>query len=157
MMNLVIVLRPYWQCLQDLNDLDQTIETESYLKKWDETKRNGVKYFEPEQILEKSEEERIKFYKTPSDEQKVLIDDEVNQSIKSTDLFVPEQRIFNGLTNQIDQERVKRKRTNSRENVLEQLIDSNNLDESVLRSIENVALKNVRFVLDNFCKKFDLI
>jgi 6-pyruvoyl-tetrahydropterin synthase len=114
-----------------MNDLDASLSMKEYLEKWDETYRRDVKYFHRSQIAERTEQERIRFYKLTPPDQAALLDEEVNRAISTTDLFVPERRVFNA-----NERKSARKHSNS-ESVLDQMME--NLDHSILKSIESVA------------------
>lgn len=136
MSNLIAVLRPYWKCLQQMNDFDRSVSIESHLHYWDEIHRTNVKYFDPSQISEKTEEEKIKFYIITPAEQNALLDEEVNQSIRSTDLFVPEQRVFSGRNLSLSGEERHQ----------------SEIPKYLISCIESIAFRKVRSEIENFYK-----
>lgn len=84
-------MRPYWKSLQAFNDNDD-IDIETFLKKWDD------EYRKDKDIPFYSYEDRPKsfaltgFYPLYSDEDNARLDIEIDDLIKSTDLYVPDQR-----------------------------------------------------------------
>lgn len=132
MSNIISVLRPYWKCLQSMNDIDKLMSLEKYLKDWDENHRKNIKFFEPKDILEKTEEQKIKFYKLAPQEEIEKLDKEVNELIEVTNLFVPNNRLFD-----IDLGFNEENQTN--ENIL--------VNSSILESISNVSSSKVLIIL----------
>nr|QDF21421.1 histone deacetylase 6 [Brachionus koreanus] len=88
--NLISVLRPYWKCLQSLNDIDDSIILEKYLEDWNLKYRKDIKFYtdqtKPEQF------ELTGFYPLYSEEENMQWDKKIDELIESTDLFVPEKR-----------------------------------------------------------------
>ena len=90
---MIAVLRPYWKCLQSLNDNDTNESLEAYLHRWDEKQRKpkNVPFYikgtiPPEGFA------LTGFYPLYSDEENVRLDKELDDLIKATDLFVPDKR-----------------------------------------------------------------
>lgn len=147
--NLVAVLRPNWKCLQQLNDTDKSVALNEHLRRWDEKYRRDMKYFEPDQLLTKSEQEKIKFYKITPLEQKALLEKEIDDAIKSTDLSVPERRLFDAQQEQFKPDsKIKRiRKISESENLLDVMIDHDDARIGpILEAIESVASKKVCFL-----------
>ncbi|RNA32151.1 Histone deacetylase 6 [Brachionus plicatilis] len=90
LMNLISVLRPYWKCLQSLNDTDDSISLEQYLLDWDLKYRKDIKFYTEETKPE--EFELTGFYPMYSDDENSHWDKKIDELIESTDLFVPEKK-----------------------------------------------------------------
>ena len=87
------VLRPYWKCLQNLNDEDASTKLSDYLKKWDvENRKNrGIAFYD---LNNKPESFPLATYSNLPDEVNQLLDKEIDKLIASTSLHVPERRSF---------------------------------------------------------------
>lgn len=126
MSNLIAILRPYWKCLQEMNDLDVSISLDEHLSRWDETHRRDVKFFEPAHILTKTEQEKIKFYRLPTHEQRVVLEQEIERVIESTDLSQALEKNYD-----------------SRRRGFNKHIESSSVEEVISNVINDVRSKNV--------------
>lgn len=86
--NLKAALRPYWCCLQYLNEND-TIELDDYLQKFEE-KRKEIKFFNTE--APPTEFDLTGFYPLYPDEENQRLDKVIDEIIENTDLSVPPKR-----------------------------------------------------------------
>ena len=89
LLNVTAVLRPYWKCLQKLNDDDSTSLTQ-YLKDWDIAHRQNVNFYNNENPPEKFD--LTGFYPLYSDDENIRLDKEIDDLIKATDLSVPKYK-----------------------------------------------------------------
>lgn len=80
------VLRPYWKCLQNLNDKDSVTLSE-YLEAWEKNHRQNVKFYDTEHPPEKFE--LTGFYPLWDKPDEIRLDKEIDALIEKTDLFVP--------------------------------------------------------------------
>lgn len=126
MSNLIAILRPHWKCLQDMNDLDGSISLDEHLSRWDETHRRDVKFFESAHILTKTEQEKIKFYRFPTPEQRAVLEQEIEKVIESTNLSQALEKNYD-----------------SRRRGFAKLIESLSVQEVILNVINDVRSKNV--------------
>jgi hypothetical protein len=94
--NLTSVLRPYWKCLQSLNDEDKSVDLNTYLDDWDKTNRAGINFYSYENPPKPFQ--LTGFYPLWTDEENARLDKEIDQLIANTDLSVPAGRICLGLT-----------------------------------------------------------
>lgn len=91
LLNLMLVLRPYWKCLQGLNGDDASQKMTEYLAKWDEENRKAIKFFD---LNNKPTSFPLTgFYPLYADEENARLDKIIDKLIESTDLFVPERKI----------------------------------------------------------------
>ena len=90
LLNLLAVLKPYWKCLQHLNDQEESMGLNKYLDEWDKTYRQNVKFYSNENPPETFD--LTGFYPLYSDDENLILDKEIDLLIEKTDLFVPEQR-----------------------------------------------------------------
>ncbi|CAF0704332.1 unnamed protein product [Brachionus calyciflorus] len=90
LMNLISMLRPYWKCLQSLNDSDDSITLEKYLLDWNEKYRKDIKFYPDE--IKPGQFELTGFYPLYSDEENAVWDKKIDELIQKTDLFVPEKK-----------------------------------------------------------------
>lgn len=83
------VLRPYWCCLQNLNEINLNIELEEYLAKFEE-KRKDIKFYTDET---KPEEFQLTgFYPLYTDDENRELDVAIDKLIENTDLSWPKKR-----------------------------------------------------------------
>lgn len=135
-MNLISVLRPYWKCLQDLNDIDETTSLETYLKNWNENYRKDINFYDYDKRPE--EFALTGFYPLYPDEENERLDKVIDELIKSTDLAVPNNKICFSL----DDEQLNRlKLSNQRYDRI--LLTGSH---SILDLVENLANKKVVFI-----------
>lgn len=150
MSNVISILRPYWRCLQHFNEIDHLVSLNKYLHRWDETHRRDVKFFEPEQTLTKTEQEKIKFYKTPTSEQKVLLDDEIERAIESTDLTVPENRLLDSSQISDIKSSSRSRKISGSESLLEAMVEHDTVIQPVLECLESIGSKKVMSLFKSY-------
>ena len=90
LLNLIAILKPYWKCLQHLNDQEESIGLNKYLEEWDKTYRQNVKFYSNENPPESFD--LTGFYPLYSDDENLRLDKEIDSLIEATDLFVPDRR-----------------------------------------------------------------
>lgn len=79
-------MRPYWKCLQNLNDKYPQSLSE-YLEAWEKEHRQNVKFYDTENPPEKFE--LTGFYPLWDKPDEIRLDKEIDALIENTDLFVP--------------------------------------------------------------------
>jgi len=80
------VLRPYWKCLQKINDDDST-SLNQYLENWDKSHRQNVNFYNTENPPVTFD--LTGFYPLYSDDENARLDIEIDALINQTDLSVP--------------------------------------------------------------------
>lgn len=88
-MNVMAVHRPYWKCLQNLND-DDSMKLEDYLAEWEKNHRQGVDFYNNENPPEKFD--LTGFYPLYTDAENIRLDKEIDELILATDLVVPKHK-----------------------------------------------------------------
>ena len=83
------VLRPYWKCLQNLNDNDP-MYLNDYLRIWEQTYRQNANFYDNENPPDKFE--LTGFYPLYPEAENIRLDEEIDDLIKATDLFVPKYK-----------------------------------------------------------------
>jgi hypothetical protein len=89
LLNVTAVLRPYWKCLQKLNDID-SLSLNQYLEDWNKSYRQNVNFYNNDNPPEKFD--LTGFYPLYSDDENVRLDKEIDDLIKVTDLTVPKYK-----------------------------------------------------------------
>lgn len=145
-MNLISVLRPYWKCLQSLNDLDTSITLEKYLLDWNQNYRKDIKFYTNETKPEKFE--LTGFYPLYSDEENQIWDKKIDELIESTDLFVPDRRTCYQTDEGVEFSCDKFSRVDRA---------SSEINSSISAILENLAQRKVISILIFFICKFFLI
>ncbi len=92
---MVAVLRPYWNCLKYLNDED-SIELKEYLENWDKNHRAAINFYSYENPPSQFALEG--FYPLYPEEENMILDKEIDDLIKKTDLYVPNNRTCFAIT-----------------------------------------------------------
>jgi hypothetical protein len=134
LLNLISVLRPYWKCLQNLNDTDAAITLEKYLENWHEQNRKDIAFFDPNN--KPKEFPLFGFYDLYADAENARLDKVIEDIIQSTDLSVPKSKIcFCSDDKQLDRLKF------SRENCSRVLAASD--QRCVFNLIENLANRHV--------------
>jgi hypothetical protein len=87
--SLKTVLRPYWCCLQQLNDTNQALSLNDYLERFDEI-RKTIKFYDVNNPPE--EFPLFGFHPFMNEDEAKAINEEVDELIKNTDLtFAPKR------------------------------------------------------------------
>jgi hypothetical protein len=128
-MNLIAVIKPYWKCLQNLNDNDESIHISKYLENWDEKFRKNIKFYSNANRPE--EFDLTGFYPLYTDEENQALDIQIDALIKNTDLTTPDRRTIiyqesDCLTDTAVLAKCSKLASRSNENVLFKLIETLN-------------------------------
>lgn len=84
--NVTAVLRPYWKCLQNLND-PESMSLSEYLVDWDKKHRRNVDFYDNDNPPD--EFELTGFYPLYSNEENIRLDKEIDDLIENTNLLLP--------------------------------------------------------------------
>ncbi len=88
--NLISVLRPYWKCLNKMNESDESLPLSKYLADWDEKHRKSTQFFSYSNLPDKYP--LTGFFPFYTEEDKKHLNILMDELIEKTDLSCPAKR-----------------------------------------------------------------